>query len=154
MNAAQLVDHWNVVWRDLMRGVAVLRDEHLPFQPAPGYPRTVGNLLNHIADLEEGWIHYVVRRSLPGWPSPGSGPRTSTAAIRSRLNDVHRATMDYLNTVPVGDLDRIVQVPGDGTPKLGWILWHVLEQEIHHRGELFLCLSLLGLERPEIDRPS
>jgi uncharacterized damage-inducible protein DinB len=51
------------------------------------------------------------------------------------------------------DFNRIVQVPGDGTPKLGWILWHVLEQQIHHRGELFLCLSLLGMERPKIDRP-
>ena len=49
--------------------------------------------------------------------------------------------------------DRIVQVPGDGTPKLAWILWHVLEQQIHHRGELFLCLSLLGKDRPKTDRP-
>jgi len=29
----------------------------------------------------------------------------------------------------------------------------VFEQQIHHRGELYLCLSLLGLERPETDRP-
>jgi uncharacterized damage-inducible protein DinB len=50
-------------------------------------------------------------------------------------------------------MDRIVQVPGDGTPKLESILWHVLEQEIHRRGELFLCLSLLGMNRPVIDRP-
>jgi uncharacterized damage-inducible protein DinB len=53
----------------------------------------------------------------------------------------------------VDDFNRIVAVPGDGTPKMGWILWHVFEQVIHHRGELFLCLSLLGLERPKIDRP-
>ncbi len=55
--------------------------------------------------------------------------------------------------VAEGEFDRIVQVPGDGTPMLGWILWHVLEQVIHHRGELFLCLSLLGMDRPAIDRP-
>jgi uncharacterized damage-inducible protein DinB len=61
--------------------------------------------------------------------------------------------MEYLKTVGEEDFERIVQVPGDGTPKLGWILWHVLEQEIHHRGELFLCLSLMGLDRPKVDRP-
>jgi uncharacterized damage-inducible protein DinB len=53
----------------------------------------------------------------------------------------------------VDDLNRVVQVPEDGVPKLSWILWHVLEQQIHHRGELFLCISLLGKERPILDRP-
>ena len=69
------------------------------------------------------------------------------------LETVHKETMDYLDTVPIDDFDRIVQVPGDGTPKLDWILWHVFEQEIHHRGEIYLCLSLLGKERPKTDRP-
>ncbi len=77
----------------------------------------------------------------------------SVAAIREALKESHRETMEYLGTIPAEDLNRIVQVPADGTPKLGWILWHVLEQQIHHRGELFLCLSLLGRERPKIDRP-
>jgi len=30
--------------------------------------------------------------------------------------------------------------------ELGWIIWHVLEHEIHHRGELSLILGLLGRE--------
>ena len=74
--------------------------------------------------------------------------------MKARLASVHKATLDYLAGVPEADFNRIIQVPDDGTPKLGWILWHVLEQEIHHRGELFLCLSLMGLGRPEIDRPT
>ncbi|MEW6568997.1 MAG: DinB family protein [Chloroflexota bacterium] len=153
MNAAQFFDHWNVVWRDLMRGVAVLQDEHLAFRPAAGYPRTVADILGHIGDVEEGWIHYIIRRARPAWPAPEAAPRDRVEAVRARLQSVHKETTDYLATLPVEDFNRIVQVPGDGTPKLGWILWHVFEQEIHHRGELFLCLSLLGLERPKIDRP-
>lgn len=154
MNAAQFFDHWNVVWRDLNRALAMLHDPHLAFRPAPGYARTVGGILSHIGDLEDGWIHYVVRRARPGWPQPDPAAEASLAALRERLNRVHKETLEYLATVPVDDFNRIVQVPGDGTPKLGWILWHVFEQQIHHRGELFLCLSLLGLDRPEIDRPS
>ncbi len=42
MNAAQYFDHWMVVWRDLLRGVAVLHDEHLAFRPAERYGRSVG----------------------------------------------------------------------------------------------------------------
>ena len=153
MNAAQFFDHWNTVQRDLLRAVAMLKDEHLAFRPAPAYARSVGGILRHIINLEEGWIQYVIRRELEVWPAEGDPSGPSVGAIREDLERVHKATMTYLSTLPVDDFNRIVQIPGDGTPKLGWILWHVLEQLIHHRGELFLCLSLLGMERPKIDRP-
>ena len=153
MNAAQFFDHWNGAWRDLLRGVAMLRDEHLDFQPAKAYGRSVGGILRHIVNLEEGWIHYVVRRKHTSWPEEDADRLKTLAAIREEMDRVHKETMDFLVTVPEEDLDRIVQVPGDGTPKLEWILWHVLEHEIHHRGELFLCLSLLGMNRPVIVRP-
>lgn len=152
MNAAEYFDHWPVVHRDLLRGLAMLKDAHLDVRPAELYPRTVGGVLRHIINQEDGWIHFVVRRALPAWPDEnllGNDVKT----LRAELERVHKETMAYLATVDMDDFDRIVQVPGDGTPMLGWILWHVLEQVIHHRGELFLCLSLLGMDRPTIDRP-
>jgi uncharacterized damage-inducible protein DinB len=152
MNAAQFFDHWNKVWRDLMRAVDLLDDEDLNFQPAKTYARNVGDILRHIINLEQGWIHFVIRRSLPSWP-PENTQLISVDAIREEMKRVHAETMDYLATVDVEDFNRIVQVPDDGAPKLAWILWHVFEQHIHHRGEIYLCLSLLGLERPQTDRP-
>ena len=152
MNAAEYFDHWPVVHRDLLRGLAMLKDAHLDVRPAELYPRTIGGVLRHIINQEDGWIHFVVRRALPAWPDEnllGNDVKT----LRAELERVHKETMAYLATVDMDDFDRIVQVPGDGTPMLGWILWHVLEQIIHHRGELFLCLSLLGMDRPTIDRP-
>jgi uncharacterized damage-inducible protein DinB len=153
MNAAEYFDHWATVWRDLQLGVAVLHDEQLSFRPAERYSRTVGDILRHIINVEQGWIHYVVRRSLKAWPEEGADQLNTVRAIQAELARTHKETLEYLDTVPMDDFNRIVQVPGNGTPKLGWILWHVLEQQIHHRGELFLCLSLLGMERPKIDRP-
>jgi uncharacterized damage-inducible protein DinB len=153
MNAAQFFDHWQVVFRDLMRAVAMLKDSDLSFRPADTYPRDVGEILRHMIRLEQGWIHFVIRRQLPAWPDTLDGDLNTVSAIRQVLDDTHQDTFRYLATIPVEDFNRIIQVPGDGTPKLGWILWHVFEQEIHHRGELFLCLSLLGYDRPKTDRP-
>jgi uncharacterized damage-inducible protein DinB len=153
MNAAEFFDHWNVVWRDLLRGVAMLQDKHLDFQPASSHGESVGAILLQVVDLEEGWIHFVVRRKHASWPEVSADRLKTVAAIRAEMDRVHKETMDFLSTVTVEEMDRIVQVPGDGTPKLESILWHVLEQEIHRRGELFLCLSLLGMNRPVIDRP-
>lgn len=151
MNAAQFFDHWNKVWSDLMRAVSLLGDDHLKFRPTEHYSRTVGDILRHIINLEQGWIHYVIRRELSEWPEENEPD--DVEALRQALAQVHQTTTDYLASIPVDDFNRIIQVPDDGTPKLGWILWHVFEQQIHHRGELFLCLSLLGLERPKTDRP-
>ena len=131
----------------------MLEDDDLSFQPAKHYPRTVGGILRHIINLQQGWIHFVIFRALPSWPEEDEEGLDTVAAIRSKLEQVFSETMDHLSTIPVEDLNRVVQVPEDGVPKMSWILWHVLEQQIHHRGELFLCLSLLGKERPTIDRP-
>ncbi|MCE7990102.1 MAG: hypothetical protein DYG89_53840, partial [Caldilinea sp. CFX5] len=43
-------------------------------------------------------------------------------------------------------LDQTYTIPGGHAFSLGWIIWHVLEHEIHHRGELSLILGLLGRE--------
>ena len=47
MNAAQFFDHWNKVWRDLQRAIALLKDEHLDFRPSEHYVRSVGDILRH-----------------------------------------------------------------------------------------------------------
>ena len=153
MNAAQFFDHWYRVWRDLLVAVDSLGDEHLDFRPAKSYSRNLGDILRHIINLENGWIHYVIRRKLPAWPGDDIGNLTTVTAIKDEMQRVHSETMEYLASISVDEFTRIVQVPDGGTPKLQWILWHVLEQQIHHRGELFLCMSMLGLPRPKMDRP-
>jgi uncharacterized damage-inducible protein DinB len=153
MNAAQFFDHWYRVWRDLLVAIDSLGDEHLDFRPAKSYSRSLGDILRHIIDLENGWIHYVIRRKLPTWPGDDAGNLTTVTAIKDEMQRVHSETMEYLTSISVDEFSRIVQVPDGGTPKLQWILWHVLEQQIHHRGELFLCMSMLDLPRPKMDRP-
>ncbi len=153
MNAAQFFDHWYVAWRDLLLAVDLLSDEHLSFRPAKAHPRDLGDILRHIINLEQGWIHYVIWRKLPGWPEVDVKRLSTVAAIKEEMQRVHGETMDYLASVSVEEFGRIVQVPDDGAPKLQWILWHVFEQQIHHRGELFLCMSMLGVPRPKLDRP-
>lgn len=153
MNAAQFFDHWNTVHRDFLRAVAVLDDSDLDFQPAKQYSRTVGGIIRHVINQERGWIHFVISRTLDAWPEKEVDRLDTVDNLREELDKVFGETMEILAGIPVEDFNRVVQVPDDGVPKLSWILWHVFEQQIHHRGELFLCLSLLGKDRPKIDRP-
>ena len=153
MNAAQFFDHWYKVWRDLLIAVDSLQDEHLSFRPARSQSRDLGDILRKIIILEQGWIHYVIRRQLPAWPEADAKRFSTVTAIKAEMQRVHSETMDYLTDVSVEEFDRIAQIPDGGTPKLQWILWHVFEQQIHHRGEVFLCMSMLDIPRPNLDRP-
>jgi len=60
---------------------------------------------------------------------------------------IHLRLSDHiLETLELDDLNKIIEFPWDEEGRLGWIVWHVIEHEIHHRGELSLILGMLGRE--------
>jgi len=52
--------------------------------------------------------------------------------------------------MPISSLSRKVKIEQDGQVPVGWLLWHVVEHEVHHRGQLITYLRILGLEPPQI----
>lgn len=53
---------------------------------------------------------------------------------------------------PGGDAiqSQTVKLPWGLQTTIGWVVWHVLEHEIHHRGEIYLMLGLMGIEAPDV----
>ena len=62
------------------------------------------------------------------------------------LASVHEETIEYVLNIDDGDLEGEIEVGWGGTYPLIDMIWHVMEHEIHHRGELSLILGLLGRE--------
>jgi len=150
MNARELFGHWDIVRRDLLRGLEQFTDEDLEFRPIPTQERTVGDIARHIADAEDGWFNYVVRGEYPAWPESPRDACPTWQSIVEALEHVHEKTLAWLETVDKADLDKTIAAPWGEELTLRWIIWHVLEHEIHHRGELFLCLGMRGREAPDI----
>lgn len=150
MNARELFGHWDIVREDLLRGLERFAEEDLDFRPAPAYDRTVADIALHIARAEDGWFQYVVRREYDGWPAYSRDEYPTWESITKLLTEVHERTLAWLETVGEADLDNTITTPRGEKLSLRLIIWHVLEHEIHHRGELFLCLGLLGREAPDI----
>ena len=67
-------------------------------------------------------------------------------AIKGILAKVHERTVEFLRDLDDAALARSITSPWGNELSLGWIIWHVLEHEIHHRGELSLILGMLGRE--------
>ena len=101
----------------------------------------------HIADAEEGWFRYAVTHELKKWPEQYSLENYPTKeAIKLALEAVHTYTEQYLESLNDADPGQLILAPwGENIPLL-WIVWHVVEHEIHHRGELSLILGMLGRE--------
>ena len=149
MNAAELFNHWTPVRRDLLRALELLDDEQLAYVPREGL-WSLGTVARHIAAAEEGWFRHVVTRELDAWPEFGDEDYATVASIVTLLTEVHARTEAYLSTVEEADLDRAIATPWGEDIPLRWVIWHVLEHEIHHRGEIYLMLGLMGMEAPDV----
>jgi uncharacterized damage-inducible protein DinB len=143
---SDLFSHWTRVQKGLLSTIDSINKDELEITPE-GISRTVGRTMLHIADAEDGWFRYAVTKELDEWPTHYTLENyPNIAAIKRVLSEVHTRTEHYLDSLVESDLDRIIETPWEEDIPLGWIIWHVLEHEIHHRGELSLILGLLGRE--------
>ena len=149
MNAAERFAHWRTVRRGLLDALNVLSDEQLAFVPRAGL-WSLGTVARHIAEAEEGWFRHIVTGELDEWPQFTEAAYPTIASIMALLTEVHDRTMAFLAKTDVDDLDRVIDTPWDETIRLEWIVWHVLEHEAHHRGEIYLMLGLMGMEAPDV----
>lgn len=145
MNLDEYFSHWRQVRDDLLRLVDLFSEQELAFTPFDG-SMSAGEIMLHIAEAEDGWLRYQVTRELAAWPKYTLAGYPGRAEIKDLLSEVYARTRAFLQDAPQSDLERAVQLPSGGELTLGWIFWHVLEHEIHHRGELSLILGLLGRE--------
>jgi uncharacterized damage-inducible protein DinB len=149
MNADELLRHWRAVRRGLYAALDQLDDEQLAFVPREGM-WSLGTVARHIANAEEGWFRYVAARELDEGPPFVVEEPATVESIKGLLAEVHDRTETYLRAVADADLNRAITAQWGETLTLQWILWHVLEHEIHHRGEIYLMLGLMGMEAPDV----
>jgi uncharacterized damage-inducible protein DinB len=149
MNAAKRFRHWQSVRRGLIEALDKLNDEQLGFVPREGL-WSLGKVACHIADAEDGWFRYVATGELDEWPQFEAEDYPTVESVKKLLTEVHGRTEAYLATLGDADLEQIVLAPWESEFPLRWIIWHVLEHEIHHRGEIYLMLGLMGMEAPDV----
>jgi uncharacterized damage-inducible protein DinB len=145
MKASQIFSHWQQVRHDLLATTDKFSQEELSYTPFKGsWP--VGQIMLHIADCEDNWVHGVVRQEIKPWVFYDLADYPTKDAIKEMLDNAHQKTIAFLEGLDEDDLKKKYHTPDDESFSLYWIIWHVLEHEIHHRGELSLALGLLGRE--------
>ena len=128
-----------------------LSDDQLTYTPREGL-RPLGEIFCHIASNEEGWFRYCVTHQIDGWDEADFRLEDypSIPAIRLLLAEVHERTLTLLTHDTQLVLKQEITLPWGPVISVEGVVWHVLEHEIHHRGEIYLMLGLLGIEAPDV----
>ncbi len=145
----------------LVKALAPLTPEQLALRPAP-HLRSVGENARHIIGARARWCQYVLRLGLGDEALAALGrwderdaPERSGAELASGLRASWRVLRDALAGWTPADLDVTVHDsdpdPGDPSEfKRQWVIWHLIEHDLHHGGEISQLLGINHLAAPDL----
>jgi uncharacterized damage-inducible protein DinB len=152
---------WKRYQDQIREAIAPLTADQLRLRAAPTL-RTVGENVAHIIATRVGWFNDYMEENDPqiaplrSWDDPDlpqpersptelvAGMDTSWQFMQDRLDRWTPA--DLAHTFPHDDpewRDRYVT-------SRSWVVWHVLEHDLHHGGEISLTLGIHGPQAPQL----
>jgi uncharacterized damage-inducible protein DinB len=111
---------------------------------------TLGDLLRHMGALER----YMFAENVCGRPSLYAGCDIGLAEGKEEvlkfLSQMDRETVEILRRLPDKRLQEDCETPGGARLRVWKWLRAMVEHEAHHRGQIYLYLSMLGVETPPL----
>lgn len=132
-----------------MRVARVIPPDKLDWTYAPG-KFTLGDLLRHLATIER----YLWAEIVQGKPSRYRGCGRELADgydnVLAFVERLHAESVEIFSRLTSDDLQKKSLTP-EGSPISTWkVLRLVVEHEIHHRGEIYVYLGMLGVKTPPL----
>src|SRR5579863_2335328 len=148
-NLSAFLDYFDKVHQRTLRVVRSIPPDKLDWSYAPG-KFTLGDLVRHIAAIER----YMFAENAQGKPSRYSGCGKELAdgfdQVVAFMETMHGESMEIFSRLTADDLNRKCETPG-GAPITVWKwLRSMIEHEIHHRGQVYLYLAMLGVSTPPL----
>lgn len=148
-SVSQFLDYWDSVRARTRRVVLCIPPERLEWTYRAG-TFTLGDLVRHLATIER----FMYAETIAGRPSRYAGCGRDLAdgydavlAFLDRLDAESRAIIRELSDA---DLERKCQTPA-GVAITTWKWMRAMvEHEVHHRGQIYLMLNMLGVPTPPL----
>ena len=144
---------WEAYQGELAAAVRPLSAEQLALRAAPNQ-RSLGVIAGHIISARVWCFHVNLGEGDPAlaplehWDEVDPVRQTG-AELASGLDATWRLIADCLARWTPADLDQTVRGVHRDHHR-GWVLWHVLEHDLHHGGEFFLTCGMHGLAVPDL----
>ena len=152
-----IYENWRTYNDKLRDAIAPLTDEQLRLQPAPGmWP--LGQILQHIVSVRAGWFSGTLQddnEAMTAYMEWGQydSPARSAAELARGLDETWAFIESRLRRWT--EDDRAVTFPDEWEGVVShvsrsWVIYHVLEHDLHHGGEVSLILGMNRLPGPDI----
>ena len=143
------LDYLDKVQQRTMRVVRCIPPDELDWSYRDG-KFTLGDLVRHMGAIER----YMFGETVQGKPSRYTGCGKNLAdgldEVIQFKETMHRETVEIIRQLGVEGLNRKCTTP-DGASITVWKwLRLMVEHEIHHRGQIYLYLSLLNVPTPPL----
>jgi len=149
---ATLYKGWDVYQERLVKAITPLAAEQLALRAAPKL-RSIGMIAAHIVGARVRWFHRLMGEGsvdihlLGIWDRPESPVRSASELVEG-LEDSWQLIQNSLAHWTLADLDHVFEGRYEGEEysfTRQWIIWHVIEHDLHHGGEISLTLGAHGL---------
>ncbi|HEY0547795.1 MAG TPA: DinB family protein [Pyrinomonadaceae bacterium] len=111
---------------------------------------TFGDLLRHLGAIERYMFAENAQLKPSRYPGHGKELADGYTEALNFMNRMHAESMEIFRKLSDEDLQRKCLTP-NGTPITVWKwLRAMTEHEIHHRGQIYLYLSVIGIETPPL----
>lgn len=111
---------------------------------------TFADLIRHLAAIER--YMYAENAQLKPSRYPGHGPELADGyeAVLEFFNRMHAESVAILRGLTAEDLKKKCITPGGAAISVWKWLRAMIEHEVHHRGQLYLYLGMIGETTPPI----
>ena len=146
MTRDEFLDYFERIRERTMRVVACVPPDRIDWTYSDG-KFTLGDLMRHLASIER-WMYAENAARRPS-AYPGHARELAEDYERSvaYMKRMHAESMEIFREA---DFDAKCTTPGGAELRVGKWLRTMIEHEAHHRGQIYLYLSMLGIETPPL----
>jgi len=111
---------------------------------------TLGDIVRHLGAIERYMYAENAMCRPSRYPGHDAALATGYEAVRAFFAETHRQSMEIFAGLSPDDLQRKCETPAGVRITVWKWLRAMVEHEVHHRGQLYLYLGVMGIRTPPI----
>lgn len=147
--ADSFVAHWDKLRERTLRVAACIPADRLEWTYREG-AFSFGDLLRHLGAIERHMFAENAQLRPSRYPGHGRELADGYDEVFAYLRRMHAESVEIFLRLTPADLNARCTTPGGAAITVWKWLRSMAEHEVHHRGQIYLYLSILGIPTPPL----
>ena len=145
----ELIEYFERIRERTMRVIGCIPADKIDWTYQAG-KFTLGDLVRHLGAVER-WMFAENAQQRPSrYPGHGRDLADGYEATIAYFRKIHDDAMKIFRSLSDDDLQKKCMTPGGVELRVGKWLRSMIEHEVHHRGQIYLYLAMLGIPTPPL----